>query len=361
MLRSACLFVCCLIFLPAWADEDCRIAFDVGSSGIRAGSDASPAIARVDIDYLGDLWAHGRIDTTLEETAGALQELPRQAGFRGDCARIAGGFSAWRMALEKESAGDLAAILLEIHRRSGVAVLVIPQRVEGRYGYIAAERGLDGRLRTSHILDIGGGSLQVAGRAGAWGRPLGQKAWNRLLCDELRPGADCALPAMSGDEIERARRLIEERLRDLAGTLSRPVTLTAISRPVSRGLFPALQRLAADGSLPVGAVDEGGFSVAAVQAAIARLAPLESRERSARAGVAPAFSAYLVSDLLLVEGILKAVGATRLDVAELDITNVPGLLADDRAFAWGRQYGCYLDYLRRLGEAAYDADPAGCR
>jgi exopolyphosphatase/pppGpp-phosphohydrolase len=241
-----------------------------------------------------------------------------------------------------------------------VALLVIPQRVEGRYGYVAAERGLDGRLRTSHILDIGGGSLQVAGRAGAWGRPLGQKAWNKLLCDEIRSGADCALPAMSGDELERARRLIGVQLGDLPGTLSGPVTLTAISRPVSRGLFPALKRLVADGDLAADSMDGGGFSLAAVEAALARLAPLQLEERSALSGVTPPFSAYLVSDLILVEGILKATGATRLEVAELDITNVPGLLADDRAFAWARRYGCYLDRLRRQGEAAYDANPAAC-
>jgi hypothetical protein len=361
MLRLACLLACCLVLLPAQADQACRIAFDVGSSGIRAGSDASPATARVDIDYLGDLWADGRIDSTLGDTARALQELPRQADFPGDCARIAGGFSAWRMALEKASGEELAATLSEIHRRSGVAILVIPQGVEGRYGYVAAERGLDGRLHSSHILDIGGGSLQVAGRAGAWGRPLGQKAWNRLLCDELRPGADCALPVLGGEELERARRLAGERLQDLAGTLSGPVTLTAISRPVSRGLYPALKRLAADGGMPADAVDPRGFTLAAAQAAIARLAPLAADERSARSGVAPPFSAYLVSDLILVEGILKATGASRLEVAEVDITNVPGLLEDDRAFAWACRYGCYLEQLRHRGEAAYDADPAECR
>lgn len=363
MLRIACLLFFCLFHLHAGADQACRIAFDIGSSGIRVGSDQGSSTARADIDYLGDLWADRRIDTTLAATARAFRELPRQAGFPKGCRRVAGGFSAWRLAIELGSRREMAVTLAKLHRRTGVAVLVIPQRAEGRYGYVAAQRRLGNGLRTSHIVDIGGGSLQVAGSVSAWGRPLGQKAWNKLLCEQLRPGdtGACALPAMSDEELGQARRLLAERLRDLAADLHGPVSLTAISRPVSRGIYPALQRLAADGALPAGTVDGQGFNHDAVQAAIARLAPLDVDERSAQTGVRQPFSAYLLSDLILVEGILLATGASRLEVAELDLTNVPGLLADERAFAWARHYACYLDRLRRLGEAAYDADPSACR
>lgn len=363
MHRFACLLFCCLIHLHAVAVPTCRIAFDVGSSGIRAGSDQGPGTARVDIDYLGDLWADRRIDTTLAETAQAFRDLPRKAGFPKGCRRVAGGFSAWRLALEMEPRQEMVAALAKLHRQSGVAVLVIPQHAEGHYGYVAAEQSLGKRLHTSHIVDIGGGSLQVAGKDSAWGRPLGQKAWNKLLCEQLRPehAGACGLPAMTEDELAQARRLLAEHLRSLSSELHGPVTLTAISRPVSRGIYPALQHLLADGMVPADVVDGQGFGLDAVQAAIARLAPLDVDERSVRTGVAPPFSAYLLSDLILVEGILRTTGASRLEVAELDLTNVPGLLADERAFAWARHYACYLDRLRRLGEAAYDANPSACR
>lgn len=362
MRRFACLLFCCLFFLPAAAEETCRIAFDIGSSGIRAGSDASPATARADIDYLRDVWADRRIDATLPATVQALRDLPRQAGFPEGCGRVAGTFSAWRLALEQGSGEELAATLAALHRQTGVAVLIVPQRAEGRYGYVAARRGLGGRLRTTHIVDIGGGSLQLAGADTAWGGPLGQKVWNRLLCDRLRAGdsAACALPALDEDELARARRLLAERLRDAAAGLGGPVSLTAISRPVSQGVYPALKRLLADGALPPDAVDADGFRLGAVQAAIARLAPLDADERMRQTGARRPFSAYLMSDLLLVEGLLLATGAERLEVAELDLSNVPGLLADDRAFAWADHYACYLDRLRAVGEAAYDADPAAC-
>lgn len=363
MSRLACLLCCCLFVLPLRADEACRVAFDMGSSGIRAGGDAGQDTARIDIDTLGDLWADRRIDSTLPETARAFRELPRRIGLSDECSRVAGGFSAWRQALELGSREEVASTLAELHRQTGVAVLVIPMHAEGRYGYVAAQRRLGASLRTSHIVDIGGGSLQVAGRDGARGVPLGQKAWNKLLCEQLRGGdpAVCALPAMNEEELERARRLVAERLREIAVGLPGRVSLTAISRPVSRGVHPALRRLMANGELPAAAVDGEGFGLDAVQAAIARLASLGADERAQRTGLRQPFSNFLLSDLILVEGILLATGAARLEVAELDLSNVPGLLADERAFAWARHYACYLDRLRSLGEAAYDSDPSVCR
>lgn len=361
-LRAAAVFLACCLVLPLRAEEACRIAFDLGSSGVRAGSTASAQTARTDIDYLADLWSDHHLDSSLPATVEAFDQLPRQAEFPANCIRVAGGFSAWRMALAQEGADELASALEKLHRDSGVAVLVVPQKAEGRYGYVAAQGRLGGELRTSHILDIGGGSLQVAGRDSAWGGALGQKAWNRILCNQLRPGGHppCDFRGLSAQEVAEARRLIGERLGSLAADIPVPVTLTAISRPVSQGIHPALRQLAAAGLLE-GAVDVAGFDLEAVRAAVTQLAPLGAEERIRLTGISPPFSVYLLSDLILVEGILTATGVRRLEVSELDLSNVPGLLADDRAFAWARQYGCYLDRLRQLGEAAYDADPAACR
>ncbi|HJW26093.1 MAG TPA: hypothetical protein VJ576_14460 [Rhodocyclaceae bacterium] len=362
MRRLVFLLCCCLHVLAVRAEPDCRIAYDLGSSGIRVGSDAGSRTVRTDIDYLGDLWADQRIDSTLPETVWAFRDLPRQAGFPENCVRVAGGFSAWRLALAVGTRDEVVHTLAKLHEDTGVAVLIVPQRAEGRYGYVAAETRLDGRLHTSHILDIGGGSLQVAGRDSAWGGALGQKAWNRLLCDQLHPGGHtpCNLAALDAEGLAEARRLMAKRLDDLASAVPGPVTLTAISRPVSQEVHPALRQLAAEGQVTAEAVDAAGFGLGAVQSAIARLAPLPEQERVRLTGIRPPFSSYLLSDLLLVEGILRATGATRLEVAELDLSNVPGLLADDHAFTWAGHYDCYLERLRRLGEAAYDADPAQC-
>ena len=47
-------------------------------------------------------------------------------------------------------------------------------------------------------------------------------------------------------------------------------------------------------------------------------------------------------------------------MAEIDLTNLPGLLADYPAFDWGQRHGCYLERLRTLGLGAYTSDPATC-
>jgi hypothetical protein len=330
----------------------CRVVFDMGSSGIRAGASSSASVAHFDLDYLGPQWAGRSLDETIAPTIAALCGLPETAGFPAECTRVGGGFSAWRLALNNDPA-RLVGQLRRIQEESGVAVLVIPQSREGAYGYIGARRLLGDGLTTSHVLDIGGGSLQVAGEHSSWGDMLGQKAWQRRLCQEIRNSetAPCDLQPMTGDELAIARQLLEEPLAGLA-EIPKPVTLTAISRPVSRGVLPALQRLNGN--------DNKFIERAALSAAIERVARLDPRESIAATGIPAPFSGWLLSDMLLVEGILQNLAVDRLDVAEIDLTNIPGLLADDQATAWSGHYRCYLQRLQETGINAYASDPASC-
>lgn len=360
-----------LLAAPAWADappaDGCRVAFDVGSSGIRAGATGSAAVPRADIDYLAPLMAGRSLDDTVPATVAALSAtsgLPAQAGFDPGCRRVAGGFSAWRLALSRDPAA-LAATLATIRAKSGVPLLVIPQTVEGAYGYFAARQALGEALTTSHVLDIGGGSLQIAGAHTSFGDNLGQKVWHRQLCQVIRRTSDapCVLQPLAPEQLAAVRNWLGEKLRPAAQALGGSVTLTAISRPVTRGVLPALERLQGG----AGKKDEaaagstlGTLSLASLSTAIDRLAGLTLAETANRVGSQPRYAAYLLSDMLLVEGLLRATGGTTLKVAELDLTNLPGLLADDRAYAWGERYGCYLERLGRQGLAAYASDPATC-
>ena len=235
-------------------------------------------------------------------------------------------------------------------------MLVIPQLQEGAYGHAGARQLLGDRLTTSHVLDIGGGSLQIAGERGAWGDVLGQKAWQRRLCQEIRnsESVPCDLQPMTGAELATARSLLAELLGGVAAVLPGPVTLTAISRPVSRGVAPAVARLA-----PAGAAADV-LQRPALSAAIDRIAGLTGSETLVATGSPRGHVAYLLSTMLLVEGVLLATGGESLKVAEIDLTNLPGLLADDHAFAWERRHDCYLERLPALGLGAYASDPATC-
>lgn len=337
------------------ADESCRIAFDMGSSGIRAGASNSALTTRAEIDYLAPQWAGRGLEETVAPTIAALRDLPEQGGFASTCVRVGGGFSAWRLALQ-QNPDELARTLARLQAASGVAVLVIPQLQEGAYGYVGAGQLLGDQLTTSHIVDIGGGSLQVAGERTSFGAALGQKIWHRYLCQEIRhaESSPCDLQPMRREQLAAARSLVQEKLKALGAALPEPVTMTAISRPVSRGVLPAVSRLAGDASPP------NSLHRAALSAAIDRLAGLSADETAALVGSSPSYISYLLSDLLLVEGLLLATAGDVLQVAELDLSNLPGLLADQRAFAWAVHYGCYLERLPVLGIETYASDPATC-
>lgn len=348
-----------LLAALAWAGasgaEPCRVAFDMGSSGIRAGALGSTSTGRADIDFLRPLEVGRGLDDVIGPTISALRDLPMRAGFPEDCARVGGGFSAWRIALSRD--GDrLASVLERIRDASGVAVVVIPQVREGAYGYFGAQQLLGAEFTTSHVLDLGGGSLQISGRSSVFGDALGQKVWHGLLCRDIRHAATppCLLQPMSAAELAAARGLLARRLDGIRTRLPDAGSLTAISRPVSRGVLPVVTRLSG--------ADAGtsGFSLSAVTSAIEHLASLTSTETAALIEGPSTHAGYLLSDMLLVEGLMRALGVEYLHVAEVDLTNLPGLLADDQAFGWATRYGCYLERLRSMGIEAFSSDPATC-
>ena len=342
---------CGLLAATVFAGESCRIGFDIGSSGIRAGVSDSSVTTRTDIDFIGPLLAGGGLDETA--TIAALRELPKQGGFPTDCVRVGGGFSAWRIAL-REDPDKLAGILARIEAASGVAVLVLPQNVEGRYGYFAARQLLGDKLKTSHVLDIGGGSMQIAGEHWSFGDDLGQKLWHRALCEKVRMTSICVLQPMRVADLAAARTLLAEKLEGVRAALPPPVSMTAISPPVTRGVLPAVERLFGK--------DAGHDAIqrARLTAAIGETAELTLEETEKRFAIPEKYAMYLLSDMLLVEGVLQATGGEALQVSEIDLTNVPGLLADDHAFAWSGHYGCYLQRLHQAGVAAYASDPQRC-
>jgi hypothetical protein len=345
----------CLLAAFVTASEPCRIAFDMGSSGIRAGELGRPEVMRAEIDYLGPISAGRGLAESIPPTIAALRDLPGDGRFSRDCARLGGGFSAWRIAAQEDRT-QLASTLKSIRDSSGVAILVIPQRQEGAYGYQGARKFIGERLTTSHILDIGGGSLQIAGERHSFGARFGQKLWHGELCKALRNSSQlpCALQPLTLLELDTARALLRQRLQDVSHDLPMGATMTAISRPITRGVAPAVARLF---NRPDG-LDE--LSPVMLRATLELHAGLSLDDMSETLLTDRRHAAYLISDLLLVEGLMEATGNHDLRIAEIDLTNLPGLLADDRGYRWVAQHDCYLRRLRNVGVGAYFSDPATC-
>ncbi len=334
---------------------DCRIAFDMGSSGVRAavsGAGDGVPIPTRDLDLLTPLMQGKRLELLLPAVESALREMPQQARLPASCRQLGGGFSAWRLAWRQEGA-QLSNQLETLRKQTGVAVLVIPAAVEGRYGHDSAKQALGLRLQTSHILDIGGGSMQVAGHDRSFGIELGQKSWARQLCQTLgrETAAACQLQPLNGLELQQARDLASQQLQALPAEVG-PGTLTAISRPVTRGIRSALRSL--------GLAQGESISAQELSTAIEKLSPMVLTDMVQLTGLSASFAPYLVSDMLLVEAVMRSMNLSTLALAETAINNLPALLRDERAYAWSQRYPCYVQRLRELGPAAYFSDPAGC-
>lgn len=334
---------------------DCRIAFDMGSSGVRAavsGAGDGVPIPTRDLDLLTPLMQGKRLELLLPAVESALREMPQQARLPASCRQLGGGFSAWRLAWRQEGA-QLSNQLETLRKQTGVAVLVIPAAVEGRYGHDSAKQALGLRLQTSHILDIGGGSMQVAGHDRSFGIELGQKSWAHRLCQTL--GRDttgaCPMQPLNKPELQQARDLASQQLQALPAEVG-PGTLTAISRPVTRGIRSALRSL--------GLAQGESISAQELSTAIEKLSPMVLTDMVQLTGLSASFAPYLVSDMLLVEAVMRSMNLSTLALAETAINNLPALLRDERAYAWSQRYPCYVQRLRELGPAAYFSDPAGC-
>ena len=72
------------------------------------------------------------------------------------------------------------------------------------------------------------------------------------------------------------------------------------------------------------------------------------------------FTRFLLSDMLITEALMRAVGVQQLRLVDVELTNVPGLLSDALLWQWQGRYGCYLDRLAIQGQQALETNPESC-
>ena len=164
---------------------------------------------------------------------------------------------------------------------------------------------------------------------------------------------------MTPAELTQARTVLANRLLSLKGmmtTSNGPTpSLTAISRPVTHGIAPALAHY-------MGAPHQTqtALSLHTLQSAIEEIAAYPVAKSSALLHASLPRSAFLLSDMLLLEGVLLASNLKEITLAPVDLTNLPGLLADDWAYQWAQHYDCYLSRLSTQGSEAYFSRPERC-
>lgn len=345
------------------------MAFDVGSSGIRIGSTLDSAQTKVAIDYLADVDPDNEINVTVEKTIETLVSLPVETGIPKGCRGVAAGFSAWRLAWRKGKPDNLLATLKNIHQQTQVEFFIIPQDVEAVYGYISAKAALGAAIPTPFVLDLGGGSLQIASANIGWGTELGQKTWRKSLCREINNDPDplCSVNPIGAAGVQKAAKIVLPETTAAQKILGSGIGLTAVSAPVVKGIHPVLSFLAGDRRLILGAIDNHSFSRDILSHAIELLSTksdeaiaslLENcHENTSHPFCATRFIPTLVTDMLLVHAFMTGLAVEHMEVSSAEVTNVAGILADERGFAWAGHYNCYLDQLKKTGLDAFKSDP----
>ncbi|MFP5334742.1 MAG: Ppx/GppA family phosphatase [Actinomycetes bacterium] len=209
-------------------------------------------------------------------------------------------------AVREATNGD--AVLAEVRRRTGVALQVLPGDDEARLTFLAARRWLGWSAGRLQLLDIGGGSLELASGIDeepdvAFSLQLGAGRLTRahLRHDPPKPGEVKDLRRLVRAEIAAvARPLLKAGPPDLAVGTSK--TFRSLARvtgaaPSSEGLYVrrSLRRDALAERLP-------------------RLAEMSAAERARLPGVSPARSRQLLAGAVVADAAMELLGLEELQI-----------------------------------------------
>jgi exopolyphosphatase/guanosine-5'-triphosphate,3'-diphosphate pyrophosphatase len=203
-------------------------------------------------------------------------------------------------------ATDSARVLQEVRDRTGVDLMVLPGEDEARLTFLAVRRWFGWSAGRLLCLDIGGGSLELAGGIDeepdvALSLPLGA---GRLTRD-LLPG-----DPPSRKEVLAARGHVHDALE--AADLER---LGVPDRAVvTSKTFRSLARL--DGAAPsaMGPRVRRVLTLDGLAAIVDRLAPMTSAERAALPGVSASRAHQLLAGALVAHEALLALGLAEVEV-----------------------------------------------
>jgi exopolyphosphatase/guanosine-5'-triphosphate,3'-diphosphate pyrophosphatase len=199
-------------------------------------------------------------------------------------------------------------VLMRVREQTGVRLQVLSGEDEARLTFLAARRWFGWSSGTLLVVDIGGGSLELAAGMdedpdAAVSLPLGAGRLTRDLLPGNPPGAEV---------VRAARREIRQRLAGAA----RPLTKAGVpDRAV--GTSKTMRSLArALGAAPS---SEGPYAVrqlarADLTALVGRLAGMTAAERSRLPGIAPGRSPQLLAGALVAEAALDLLGIDRLEI-----------------------------------------------
>ncbi|WP_338693821.1 Ppx/GppA family phosphatase [Streptomyces sp. Q6] len=199
-------------------------------------------------------------------------------------------------------------VLKAVEDGTGVRLRILPGEVEAELTFLAARRWMGWRAGPLGVLDIGGGSLEVAFGRGrlpdfAISLPLGAA---RLTREHLR---DCDPP--TDDQLKAVRRHVRHQLRDVAARIrwEGPLTAAATSRT-----FTQLARLCGAPPGRHGPFVPRRLSRGALRTAIADLSVLPTERRAELPGISAPRASQSLAGALVGHTAMKLMGIRELTV-----------------------------------------------
>ncbi|MFE0798524.1 Ppx/GppA family phosphatase [Streptomyces sp. NPDC058812] len=194
-------------------------------------------------------------------------------------------------------------VLRTVRARTGIALCTLPGEVEAELTFLGARRWMGWRAGPLALLDIGGGSLEVAFGRGRLpdfvaSLPLGAA---RLTHEFLAGGEDAPEP----EQVRALRRKVRHTLRDVAARIrwEGPRTAVATSRT-----FQQLGRLCGASPGRHGPFEERQMRCSDLGEAIGRLAALTAAERARLPGISAPRAAQSLAGAVVGHTAMKLTG-----------------------------------------------------
>jgi exopolyphosphatase/guanosine-5'-triphosphate,3'-diphosphate pyrophosphatase len=259
--------------------------------------------------------AKWRLRLSQQVTPGA--EIPEEAVTRLADAVAAAGRTADRWG----AAGPLAfatavvraapnrqAVLRAVHERTGVELCTLPGEVEAELTFLGARRWMGWRAGPLALLDIGGGSLEVAFGRGRLpdfvaSLPLGAAR----LTHEFFDGFPDPPPP---ERVKALRRRVRHELRDVSARIRWEGPRTAV---VTSRTFQQLGRLCGAAPGRRGPFEERRLHRSELRTAVDRLAALPAAERALLPGISAPRAAQSLAGAVVAHTAMK-LGAVRTAV-----------------------------------------------
>ncbi len=284
---------------------------DIGSNTVHllvvdAHQGAAPLPAwksKISLRLAEHLGADGRIDDD------ALAELIRFAGEARQTAEDLGvtEFLAFATSAVRDAPNGLE-VLAAVRERTGIEVEVLSGKDEARLTFLAVRRWFGWSAGRILVLDIGGGSLELASGADeepdvALSLPLGAGRLTRDLLPGDPPGEDA---------VRAARKVVRASLGEVIGRLLRtgePRISVATSKT-----FRQLARIAGAAPSSDGYYVRRTLSRDDVRTWVPKLAAMSAAERTRLPGVSDSRSAQLLAGAIVAESAMDLLGISELEI-----------------------------------------------